>query len=84
MRLPYNIESNRRYQTLDQFTRDHPGQVKNMVGHSKGAAVVDVWKKNNADCGGKAYGTARVSLEGGVVSFRGRFIRYVSNLLTVL
>ena len=52
--LPYNIESNQRYQTLEQFMRDHRGQVKNMVGHSKGAAVVDVWKKNNADFAGKA------------------------------
>jgi hypothetical protein len=34
--------------------KDHRGQVKNMVGHSKGAAVVDVWKKNNADFAGKA------------------------------
>jgi hypothetical protein len=50
--LPYNIKSNQRYQK--QFMRDHGGQVKNMVGHSKGAAVVDVWKKNNTDFAGKA------------------------------
>ena len=52
--LPYNIESNQRYQTLEQYMKDHGGQVKNMVGHSKGAAVVDVWKRNNADFAGKA------------------------------
>jgi hypothetical protein len=52
--LPYNIESNRRYQTLEQFMKDNGGQVKNMVGHSKGAAVVDVWKKNNTNFAGKA------------------------------
>jgi hypothetical protein len=52
--LPYNIESNQRYKTLEQFMKDHGGQVKNMVGHSKGAAVVDVWKKNNTDFAGKA------------------------------
>ena len=52
--LPYNIESNQRYQTLEQFMKDHGGQVKNMVGHSKGAAVVDVYKKNNTDFAGKA------------------------------
>jgi hypothetical protein len=34
--------------------QDHSGQVKNMVGHSKGAAVVDVWKKNHTDFAGKA------------------------------
>ena len=47
--MPYAIESNQRYKTLDQFMRDHPGAVKNMVGHSKGSAVVDVYKKNNPD-----------------------------------
>jgi hypothetical protein len=52
--LPYDIQSNQRYKTLEQFMREHPGQVKNMVGHSKGAAVVDVWKKNNTDFRGKA------------------------------
>jgi hypothetical protein len=34
--------------------RDHPGAVKNMVGHSKGTAVIDVYKKNNPDFAGKA------------------------------
>jgi hypothetical protein len=52
--LPYRIEDNQRYQTLEQFMTDHGGQVKNMVGHSKGAAVVDVWKKNHTDFAGKA------------------------------
>jgi hypothetical protein len=52
--LPYSIESNKRYQTLEQFMKDHGGQVKNMVGHSKGGAVVDVYKKNHTDFAGKA------------------------------
>ena len=29
------------------------GQVKNMVGHSKGAAVIDVWMKNHPEFEGK-------------------------------
>jgi hypothetical protein len=52
--MPYAIESNARYATVEQFIRDHPGQVKNMVGHSKGSAVIDVYKKNNPDFAGKA------------------------------
>jgi hypothetical protein len=52
--MPYAIESNARYKTLEQFMRDHPGEVKNMVGHSKGSAVIDVFKKNNPDFAGKA------------------------------
>ena len=37
----------------------HPGEVKNMVGHSKGAAVIDVWMKDHPEWTGKArlYGT---------------------------
>jgi hypothetical protein len=34
--------------------KDHGGQVKNFVGHSKGAAVVDVYRKNHPDVAGKA------------------------------
>ena len=34
--------------------KDHGGQVRKMVGHSKGSAVIDVWKKNNPDFAGKA------------------------------
>jgi hypothetical protein len=43
----YNIEDNERYRTLEQFMKDHPGQVKNMVGHSKGAAVIHAYRENN-------------------------------------
>jgi hypothetical protein len=52
--MPYSIEENQRYKTVEQFMRDHPGSVKNMVGHSKGSAVIDVWKKNNPEFTGKA------------------------------
>ena len=33
----YRIEDNERRKELDAFTKSHPGQVKNFVGHSKGA-----------------------------------------------
>jgi hypothetical protein len=52
--LPYAIESNARYKILGQYMHDQPGQVKNLVGHSKGGAVIDVFKKNNPDFAGKA------------------------------
>ena len=52
--MPYSIEENQRYKTVEQFMRDHPGSVKNVVGHSKGSAVIDVWKKNNPEFTGKA------------------------------
>jgi hypothetical protein len=57
--VPYQLESNQRYKTLEQFMRDHPGQVKNMVGHSKGAAVVDVYKKSNQASVARRASTAR-------------------------
>ena len=50
----YSIEENERYKQIDDFVKAHPGQVKNMVGHSKGSAVVDVWMKNHPDFGGKS------------------------------
>jgi hypothetical protein len=52
--MPYAIGSNQRYKTVEQFMHDHPGQVKNMVGHSKCTAVIDVYKKNNPSFTGKA------------------------------
>jgi hypothetical protein len=52
--MPYAIHTNDRYLELEQYMKDHGGEVKNMVGHSKGSAVIDVWKKNNPDFAGKA------------------------------
>ena len=49
----YSIEENERYKQIDDFIKAHPGQVKNMVGHSKGAAVIDVWMKNHPEFEGK-------------------------------
>ena len=45
----YSIEENERYKQIDDFIKAHPGQVKNMVGHSKGSAVIDVWMKNHPE-----------------------------------
>ena len=55
----YKIEDNERYKQIDDFMKAHPGEVKNMVGHSKGGAVIDVWMKNHPEFGGKSrlYGT---------------------------
>ena len=43
----YKIEENERYTQLDNFIKMHPGQVKNLVGHSKGAAAIHTWMQNN-------------------------------------
>ena len=51
---PYKIEENNRYKQLDNFVKMHPGQVKNLVGHSKGAAVIHTWMKNNPDFKGES------------------------------
>jgi hypothetical protein len=55
----YQIQDNERYKQIDDFMKTHPGEVKNMVGHSKGGAVIDVWMKNHPEFGGKSrlYGT---------------------------
>ena len=50
----YSIEENERYKQIDDFIKAHPGQVKNMVGHSKGSAVIDVWMKSHPEFEGKA------------------------------
>ncbi len=54
MQTPYAIEENERYKQLDNFMKLHPGQVKNLVGHSKGAAVIHTWMKNNPDFKGQS------------------------------
>ena len=52
--MPYMIEENDRYKQLDSFIKMHPGQVKNLVGHSKGSAVIHTWMKNNPDFKGES------------------------------
>ena len=51
---PYKIEDNERYKQLDEFMQQHRGVVKNLVGHSKGGAVVHTWMKNNPDFKGQS------------------------------
>ena len=50
----YSIEENERYKQIDEFVKASQGKIKNMVGHSKGSAVIDVWMKNHPDFGGKS------------------------------
>ena len=50
----YKIEENERYTQLDNFMKMHPGQVKNLVGHSKGGAVVHTWMQNNPEFKGQS------------------------------
>ena len=50
----YKIEENERYKQLDNFMKMHPGQVKNLVGHSKGGAVVHTWMQNNPELKGQS------------------------------
>ena len=50
----YRIQDNERYNEIEDFMKAHPGEVKNMVGHSKGSAVIDVWMKDHPEFGGKS------------------------------
>ena len=50
----YDVSKMGRYQELDQFVKDNPGSVKNLVGHSKGSAVIDAWMKKNPEFSGQA------------------------------
>ena len=50
----YDVTQMDRYKQLDQFIKDNPDKVKNLVGHSKGSAVIDQWIKHNPDFNGKA------------------------------
>ncbi len=51
LRVPseYYIVYSERAKQIDDFAKAHPGEVGNSVGHSKGAAVIDVWMKNRPD-----------------------------------
>lgn len=52
--LPYSIEDNARYTELDNFMKEHPGMVKNFVGHSKGSAVIHRWMQNHPEFTGQS------------------------------
>ena len=47
IKAPYPIEQHGRYGELEKFMEEHPGEVKNLVGHSKGSAVVHRWMQKN-------------------------------------
>jgi len=59
---PFDIEDTKSYKALDQYMKDNPGEVKNMVGHSKGGSVVEKWMENHPEWTGHAriYGTPHV------------------------
>ena len=50
----YDVSQMGRYQELDAFVNENPGAVKNLVGHSKGGAVIDACMKNNHEFSGQA------------------------------
>jgi hypothetical protein len=50
----FDITQEDRYKEVDAFMKANPGKVKNMVGHSKGAAVIDNWIRNNPEWKGQS------------------------------
>jgi hypothetical protein len=50
----FDVSQQDRYKQLDAFMKANPGKVKNMVGHSKGSAVIDNWIRNNPDWKGQS------------------------------
>ena len=59
---PNNIEDTKIHKALDQYMKDKPGQVDNVVAHSKAGSAVEKWMANNPDWKGHArlYGTPHV------------------------
>ena len=62
----FDVSSQDRYKQLDAFMKANPGKVKNMVGHSKGSAVVDQYMREHPEFQGKAriYSTPNDDLMG--------------------
>ena len=54
VKAPYPIEQHGRYSELEKFMEDHPGQVKNLVGHSKGSAVVHKYMQKHPEFKGSS------------------------------
>ena len=50
----FDVSQEGRYKDLNTFMRAHPDQVRALVGHSKGAAVVDQYMRENPDFAGRA------------------------------
>jgi hypothetical protein len=62
----FDVSQEARYKEVDAFMKANPGKVKNMVGHSKGSAVIDQYMREHADFKGKAriYSTPNDDLMG--------------------
>lgn len=54
IKAPYPVEKHERYSQVENFVEEHPGQVKNMVGHSKGGAVVHRYMQNHPEFKGSS------------------------------
>jgi len=86
--MSYAIEDNERYKELDEFMKSHPGQVKNLVGHSKGSAVIHAWMKNNPEFTGQSrlYATpyedvfGKESIKNGLEQYKGGN-QFVNNIV---
>ena len=62
----FDVSQEARYKEVDAFMKANPGKVKNMVGHSKGSAVIDQYMREHPDFKGKAriYSTPSDDLAG--------------------
>jgi hypothetical protein len=50
----FDVSQQDRHKQLDAFMKANPGKVKNMVGHSKGSAVIENSIRNNPDYKGQS------------------------------
>jgi hypothetical protein len=50
----FDVSKEDRYKQVDAFMKANPGKVKNMVGHSKGSAVIDHYMREHPELKGKA------------------------------
>ena len=62
----FDVSQEDRYKQVDAFMKANTGKVKNMVGHSKGSAVVDQYMREHPEFQGKArvYSTPNDDLMG--------------------
>jgi hypothetical protein len=50
----FDVSKQGRYKEVEAFMKANPGKVKNMVGHSKGSAVIDQYMREHPEFKGKA------------------------------
>jgi hypothetical protein len=62
----FDVSKQDRYKQVDAFMKANPDKVKNMVGHSKGSAVIDQYMREHPEFKGKAriYSTPNDDLAG--------------------